>query len=537
MRRKVSFFSFFILFVTTVADAQYRPIHNDTFWDTADGRPIYSQGGGIFRFTSPDTGRQQYYWYGVRYEEAALYRQRPYSVVREGCRFEAVTCYTSDNLVDWHEVGDVLTASELESHMPPTWVGRMGVAYVREQQTYALFIQHGAGVLIATSPSPAGPFRWYRRKDMKPLIGTSNTGDQTVFTDEDTGRSYLIYSFGRGRNRAYVSEIGVVGDSIDLVDCTTVYHGEGREGNCMFKYQGRYYLCASNLYGWNASLAYYLVADDIRGPYLPANDMQVMAGCEDDYAHVTQTGFFVTVRGTEQETVVYCGDRWADFANNGHGYNQWVPLSFDGRQPVFNSLSSWELDARTGRWRVGADNNYVRNGSFEADRRIIPNPVKPRQEFLRGWQTTIISGNEVDVDNRLTPRLNYATRDEDHGHVVGNHCLNFYDNTPYERRVTQTVASTPTVPLPDGTYTLRCMFRGGKNFGLLDMFAVSGGRVYTQSVTPHSRWTPVTLTGIVVRDGQVEIGFHVKGDANAWCLIDDVELSLSGVRTLRTRVK
>ena len=503
----------------------YRPIHNDTFWNTADGRPIYSQGGGIFRFKNPQTGREQYYWYGVRYQEAVLYRERPYQMMPENCRFEGVTCYRSDNLVDWTEVGDVLTAEEVERHTAPTWMGRMGVVYVPEKQLYALVIQHGEGLLFATSKSPEGPFQWYRRRVMTPLIGTPNTGDQTVFTDDDTGKSYLIYSYGRGRNRAYVSEIGLVGDSIDLMDCQEVYQGLGREGNCMFKYKGRYYLCASNLYGWNSSLAYYLVADDIHGPYQPLNDMQVMAGCEKDYGHVTQTGFFVTLHGSEQETVVYCGDRWCNYANNGLGYNQWVPLSFNGTQPVFNSLSSWELDAQTGCWRVGADNNYVLNGSFEADRRIIPNPVKPRQEFLRGWETTIISGNAVSVGDSLSPRLNYALQKEDHPHVIGNHCLQFRDCVPYERRVSQTVTSTPSVPLPAGTYTLRCKVRGGENFEQLDVVVTADGETHRQRITPHSQWTTITLSGVPIHNGQAEVGFHVRGQANAWCLIDDVELT------------
>lgn len=515
-----------LLAVSIMASAQFRPIHNDTFWDTADGKPIYSQGGGIFRLKNPQTGREQYYWYGVRYQEAALYREQPYDELSLGCHFEAVTCYRSDNLVDWTEVGDVLSSQEVERHAQPTWMGRMGVAYVAEKQLYALFIQHGEGLLIATSKSPEGPFRWYRRKVMTPLIGTPNTGDQTVFTDEDTGKSYLIYSYGRGRNRAYISEIGVTGDSIDLIDCTKIYQGEGREGNCMFKYKGRYYLCASNLYGWNASLAYYLVADDIRGPYLPQNDMLVMRGCEDDYAHVTQTGFFVTVRGSEQETVVFCGDRWCDFANNGLGFNQWVPLTFSDGQPVFNSLSSWELDAGTGQWRVGAGNNYIHNGSFEADRRIIPNPVKPLQEYLRGWQTTIISGNEVSVDDRFSPRLNYATREEDHPHVVGSHCLMLFDCVPYERLVSQTITSTPSIPLPAGSYTMRCKLRGGKSFEQLDVYVTADGQTHRQHVTPHSQWTAITLSDIPIQGGQAEVGFHVRGRANAWCLIDDVELTM-----------
>lgn len=349
------------------SDGEEKKIVNDIFWDTVDGRPIYSQGGGIFRYPDAETGEMHYYWYGVRYAEAARYREDP-SVTWPRCTFEAVTCYRSDNLVDWTFVGDVLTREEVDKYGRAGWVGRMGVAYLPEWNKYVLLVQHDNGVLFALSDRPDGHFTWHRRITMEKIIGTPNTGDQTVFVDEDTGKSYLIYSYGRGRNRIYVSEIGVRDGRVDLLDCTQVFKGAGREGNCLFKYKGRYYMCASNLYGWDSSFAYYLVADDIRGPYEPVNDMQIMPGCADDYAHITQTGFFYTLRGTHQETVLYCGDRWADFAGNGLGYNQWCPLSFDGKEPYFNSLNAWYLNAETGEWRVAEENNYVKNGSFEADR-------------------------------------------------------------------------------------------------------------------------------------------------------------------------
>jgi len=34
------------------ASAQSYNIKNDSFWDTKDGKPIYSQGGGVFKFLS-----------------------------------------------------------------------------------------------------------------------------------------------------------------------------------------------------------------------------------------------------------------------------------------------------------------------------------------------------------------------------------------------------------------------------------------------------------------------------------------------------
>jgi hypothetical protein len=72
------------------------------------------------------------------------------------------------------------------------------------------------------------------------------------------------------------------------------------------------------------------------GPYSPE---KIMANTDLDFCHVTQTGFFITVNGTKDTTVLFCGDRWSDFAGNGAGFNQWCPLSFGGIEPVFESVS------------------------------------------------------------------------------------------------------------------------------------------------------------------------------------------------------
>ena len=502
-----------------------KKIVNDIFWDTVDGRPIYSQGGGIFRYPDAETGEMHYYWYGVRYAEAARYREDP-SVTWPRCTFEAVTCYRSDNLVDWTFVGDVLTREEVDKYGRAGWVGRMGVVYLPEWNKYVLLVQHDNGVLFALSDKPDGHFTWHRRITMEKIIGTPNTGDQTVFVDEDAGKSYLIYSYGRGRNRIYVSEIGVRDGRVDLLDCTQVFKGAGREGNCLFKYKGRYYMCASNLYGWDSSFAYYLVADDIRGPYEPVNDMQIMPGCADDYAHITQTGFFYTLRGTHQETVLYCGDRWADFAGNGLGYNQWCPLSFDGKEPYFNSLNAWYLNAETGEWRVAEENNYVKNGSFEADRRPIPCPAKPVQDFLLGWTTEVVKGNAVKVGDDDSPRLNYENTADDRKTVIGEKSLYMSDKVDFERRVFQTIASTPYVSLPDGLYTLEARLKHSDGFDRFEMYAESGDRRYACRIKGESAaWKKITIKRVKVKDGKVEIGFYANARAGAWACIDDVVLS------------
>ena len=520
----VALLLFFCSIGVSTVKGQPLNIKNDVFWNTKDGKHIYSQGGGIFKFADPVTGVAKYYWYGVYYKEADTYRNNP-SVTLPNANFESVTCYSSTDLVNWMFEGGVLTKEEVIKEGRRTWVGRLGVAYVKELNKYAMFVQHGSEVLIAVANHPTEKFKWHQKISMKDMIGTTNTGDQTVFTDEDTGKSYLIYSYGSGRNKIYVSEIGVKDGMVNLLDCTKVFQGESREGNCMFKYKGKYYMCASNIYGWDASYAYYLVADDIRGPYTPANDMQVMKGSSDDYAHVTQTGFFFNVKGTKQETVVYCGDRWANFAGNGLGYNQWFPLSFDGTEPYFNSLNSWNLDAKTGEWKAAADNNYVKNGSFEADRKIIPSNFKPIQTVLLGWVTTFIEGNEASLDSLKSPNLNHNNSESDRKIVIGEKSLNINDKINFKRKVSQTIISSPYVKLEDGYYTMTANVKNSNGFEKLEMYAVSKGKAITYNIKDeNTTWRTINIERIPVKGGRVEIGFLAEAVANAFCYIDDVSL-------------
>jgi len=505
------------------AGAQTKNIKNDIFWNTKDGSPLNSQGGGIFRFPDPVTGVLKYFWYGVHYVEADTYRNNP-SVTQTTSTFEAVTCYSSTDLVNWKFEADVLSKDSV-NQSGKTWVGRLGVAYIKDLKKYAMFVQHDKEVLITLADSPTGQFKWHQKINMQQMIGTSNTGDQTVFTDEDTGKSYLIYSYGRGRNKIYVSEIGIKDGKVNLLDCTMVFQGESREGNCLFKYQGKYYMCASNIYGWDGSFAYYLVADNIRGPYLPNNHMLVMNGASADFAHVSQTGFFVTIKGSDRETVVYCGDRWADFAGNGLGYNQWCPISFDGSTPYFNSLSSWNLDAKTGNWYCAEDNNFIKNGSFEADRRRIPSSFKPVQEPLTGWDTEVIRGNKVSLDSNSSPVLNHFNSEAERKVVIGEKSLNISDKVNFRRKIFQTITSSTDVKLTDGLYNLTAKVKNSNAFNQLEMYALSNGRLFKYSFKKeNTSWQTITVKNIRISGGKVEVGFLADAQANASCFVDDVSL-------------
>ncbi|MCM1490822.1 MAG: family 43 glycosylhydrolase [Muribaculum sp.] len=502
-------------------------IQNDSFWFTEDNKPMFTPGGGIFIFTDPDTGKDTYYWYGVKYQEFVDYVPDALKASNSNItHFLGVTCYKSDDLINWTYVNDIVTNATLPDF--GWWLGRCGVAYIKEKNKYALFIQYNDLVGVFTCDTPGGNYTFHQTIDMKSKISTTNTGDQTVFTDDD-GQSYLCYSKANGRNRMYISKIGVTDNGkIGLLDCNKIYDGSGREGNCMFKYNGKYYVCASDLYGWNASNLYYLEAESIYGPYKPANSMKVMPGSADDYGHVTQTGFFFTVRGSEEETVIACGDRWAGFAGNGNGFSQWCPVSFDDGTPYFNSLSNWTIDHETGHWSVGPFNNYAKNWSFEADRVSIPSSNKPSQGYLRGWTTEVIAGNKVAIGGTDSPTLNVKNTSDDRKTVMGNFSMNISDKTDFKRKVYQTVKSSDRVKISDGIYSLKAKVKCGDGFNEMRMYAISPNKTdlnyHVDIPNTNGEWMTAEIPEIKVMGECVEIGFTADAKANAQCKIDDVEL-------------
>ena len=471
-------------------------IHNDTFWKDTSGTPIYSQGGGVFTFNGT------YYWYGVKYNGAVSYAAN--TKKNSDTSFAAITCYSSSDLVTWKHENDVLTAASLGANVDSgTWIGRMGVVYNANTKKYVLISQYGSGPagtgeLFATSSTPTGTFTFDHVQAVVTNVANMTTGDQTIFTDDD-GTSYLICSSSSGRSNLYVAPLRA-SDSLNVEPATRIFGGAGREGNTMFKYNGTYYFCSSDLHGWNASHSYYIAATKIMGPYGAEG---VIGNTDNDFSHVSQTGFFITVKGTSGTTVIFAGDRWSDFAGNGIGYNEWCPLSFSGTTPTMQSVSEWALNAAAGTWTVGPDNNYALNPSFEADRVAMTQPA--------GWTTTTTTGG--------TPSTNVS------GGHTGNWSWQLNDSAAYQATLNQAVAN-----LPNGTYSLSVWAKstGGQTTANLYAKGYGGSEKDASLTKAMTGFTQVSITGIAVTNGTCQIGVTVTAAANQSVTLDDFTFVRTG---------
>ncbi|MFC5467220.1 family 43 glycosylhydrolase [Cohnella suwonensis] len=483
-----------VSFGATSASAASATLTNDVFWKDTSGNPIYSQGGNILKVGNT------YYWYGVKYNGAVTYYNNP-SAKNSDTSFAAVTCYSSTDLVNWTFQGNVINGATDGSTWDADWLGRLGVVYNANTQKYVLITQYagpaGTGTAFATSSTPTGTFAFHHVQTSVTNVVNNLPGDQSTFVD-DNGKAYLVFSNANGRTHLYVSELRT-SDYLNIEPATNVFNSSlgGREGNAMFKNNGVYYLCSSDLHGWNASQTYCITSTSITGPY---SSEFVMTNSGKDYSHVTQTGFFIKVQGTSGTTILFAGDRWSDFAGNGIGYNQWMPITFSGTTPILNSLSKFNLDAAAGTWSVAAGNNYVMNPSYEADRITLTT--------LTGWSNW--KNVATDPNSNISPGR------------TGRYSMTQYSATAYSASMYQNISG-----LPNGTYTLKAWVKSGGGQSVAQIFVKNyGGAEKNYAINSSlSAWTEVTISNIAVTNGSAQIGVYSVANAGNWLRVDDWSLT------------
>ena len=473
-------------------EGTFQTITNDTFWKDTSGNPIYSQGGGVFKFG--DT----YYWYGVHYLGAEHYLANPTKQYDGEVTFVSIPVYSSTDLVNWKFENNVATTA---TSLPDGttlggWVGRLGVAYNENTGKYVLVVQGPGGVVFLRGDSPTDTFVGAAVQAQITNSPTAATGDQTIFTDDD-GEDYLIFSNSSGRAHTFVSKLRD-SDSLYAEPAVGIGYcsGCGREGNAMFKLDGKYYAASSDLHGWNASVAHVIesTTSAIQGTY---TSEYTLPGTEMDFSHVTQTGFFVTVNGTKQHTVIFAGDRWSDFAWNGIGYNQWMPVDKTGSQPQFHSLSQWQFNATTGEWRVGPQNNYVLNPDFQADR-VIQTP-------LTGWTTFSDSGAT-------------AVTNVKGGANGSRFALQIGAASSYAGGVRQQIT------VPAGTYTLSAFAKTSGTLSAAQVtIADAGGAVQTLTIPAAGAWTRSELAGFQLAAGTATVTIRAAS-SNGYLFVDALGL-------------
>lgn len=319
-------------------------IVNDTVWRTVDGEPILAQGGNVTKVG--DT----YYWYGRDFDHG-----------------KNINCYSSQDLVNWKFERAVYSDSVSKNNRQKVnWLGRPTVIYHQASKQYVMVVEYNVGsrnrVAFLTSSSPTGDFYWRPEKNVTLPDGENPMGDQSVFVDDD-GRAYLLFISDDTATNSHFKIAPLTPDYLGLEPVIhscgyTTASGGNHEAATIIKHAGYYYLFSSETRGWLSSRTSYKRARSLSGFGCSGGDdwlgwTFVRTSPSSPNSYNTQHDFIITVRGTEQTSYVYAGDRWNNMKAEvgGVGRYGWYPLTFDANGvPTLNGHQRWSLDVVTGRW-------------------------------------------------------------------------------------------------------------------------------------------------------------------------------------------
>jgi hypothetical protein len=338
-------------------------------WPDNNGAHISAHGGCMLKVG--DT----YYWYGEH---------------RKRDRRTGVHVYSSKDLYNWKDEGLAFNAADMQL-VGQQAGGRRGfafgvnierpkVVYNAKTKKYVLWFHQESGgnynsayVGCGISDKPTGPFKHVYSGRTAPATwpvnmpdglkdyaeGKSQTYDRqyarlvenyqpgqesrdmTVFVDDD-GKAYLFCA----------SENNQTMHVVELDDAYTgftgrwwrILEGKSYEAPVVFRHDGKYYLLGSHCTGWNPNPGRAAVADKVTGPWRELGNFAVGQGADRTYEGQTAHSFTVPgADGKEQRVVML--DSWKPQDLPSSQYI-WLPLEWDGEQPVAKYQKTWKLSAQ-----------------------------------------------------------------------------------------------------------------------------------------------------------------------------------------------
>ncbi len=347
------------LVLSPLSAAESPAIRSGEVWNDTDGRAVDAHGGGMLFHAGT------YYWYGEIKQGKTYLPDVNKSWGGTRVDVTGVSCYSSKDLLNWKNLGNVLPAvpGDPSSDLHPGKVlERPKVIFNAKTRKFVLWFHSdslnyaAAACGVAVADAPAGPFeylgsfrpnvaRWpvnvtdEDKKDPKsPLVRDFEKGqmarDMTVFVDDD-GKGYL-FTASEDNATLHISEL-----SDNFLKTTgkyvRVFPGRMMEAPAVFKRAGKYYLIASGCTAWEPNAARSAVADSIWGPWKELGNP-----CQGEKAEITfqSQGTFVLPIADKPGRFVFMADRW-NKNNLPDSRYVWLPIAFEGEKPVLRWMDRW----------------------------------------------------------------------------------------------------------------------------------------------------------------------------------------------------
>lgn len=304
-------------------------------WKDIDGNPINAHGGGILNYEG------KYYWFG-EFKNGKTWRVGSITEWEDyRCNAGGISCYSSENLIDWKFEGIALTANTTDSASDlfiSKVMERPKVIYNEKTKKFVMWLHVDtedysyARAGVAVSDKPQGPYTFLG--SLRPNNQMSR--DMTLFKDED-GKAYHIFS---SENNA-VMHISLLTD--DYLKPSgrekRIFINKSREAPAMFKHRDKYYLITSACTGWSPNAAMIATADTILGKWKELYNP--CRGPKSDSTFLSQSTYVIKLAG-KADSFIFMADRWNKLNLKDSRYI-WLPLIFRNDSAVIEWKDSWSL--------------------------------------------------------------------------------------------------------------------------------------------------------------------------------------------------
>ena len=231
-------------------------LKNGQMWLDDAGNPIQAHGGNIIKYEN------KWYWYGE-------HKGAPNSPGLQRVDFIGISCYSSENLLDWHYEGLALSAAPVgNGHMldPQNVIERPKVVYNKKTEQFVIWMHVDTadyvygGIGVAVSKTPIGPFEFlYSTQPNK-----QDSRDMTIFIDQDD-IAYLVHSsnWNKTLNISRLTEDYLKTDGFFI----SVLADQEREAPALFRTKDMYYMITSGCTGWDYNSALYAECPYLLGKW------------------------------------------------------------------------------------------------------------------------------------------------------------------------------------------------------------------------------------------------------------------------------
>ena len=347
-------------------------IRSGELWLDNRGEHINAHGGGMLYHN------ENYYWFGEHKAEDT------------NSAMVGVTCYSSDDLINWTYEGVALSVSEDENSdiVKGAVMERPKVIYNPQTDKFVMWFHlelkgkgyAAARAAVAVSDNVTGPFEyigskrintgkypfdmpeatrnknikaedykewwtpeWYQAVDeglfiQRDLEGGQMSRDMTLFVDGD-GKAYHIYSSEENLT-LHIAEL-----TDDFLDHTGKYvrlaPGGHNEAPAIFKKDNVYWMITSGCTGWDPNEARMFSATSIWGPW--EQHPNPAKGEKANTTFDSQSTYIQHIHGKEN-AFLFMGDRWRP-RHPIDGRYVWLPLQSDETgTPFLEWMDEWNID-------------------------------------------------------------------------------------------------------------------------------------------------------------------------------------------------